>query len=242
LIEENPSFHADLYKKNREKILERNKEQQKKYKDKINERNKGYRQLEQYKKKAAEAARKRVASDPNYSKKEYEKRKEKFDTIPGYKDAHNAKQRAFKSKYPDKYKSYVMSDEARERRRIKTNEWGKMKNATDPQFKIAKNIRSRTRLALKRCGAVKADSVIEKMLGCSIEFFKDYFSSLFTEGMSWDRFMAGDIHIDHITPCIQFDLTNPEEQRICFHYTNLQPLWEIDNLKKGRKLFNKKAA
>ena len=56
-----------------------------------------------------------------------------------------------------------------------------------------------------------------------------------TDGMTWDRFMKGEIQIDHIKPCAEFDLTKEEEQRICFHYKNLQPLWELDNLKKGTK-------
>ena len=51
--------------------------------------------------------------------------------------------------------------------------------------------------------------------------------------MSWDNY--GDWHVDHIRPCASFDLTNEDEQRICFHYKNLQPLWGPDNLEKGSK-------
>lgn len=46
---------------------------------------------------------------------------------------------------------------------------------------------------------------------------------------------SGEWHIDHIKPCASFDLTDPEEQKECFHYTNLQPLWAKDNLNKGAK-------
>ena len=42
-------------------------------------------------------------------------------------------------------------------------------------------------------------------------------------------------HVDHIKPCFSFDLTDPEQQKICFHYTNLQPLWALENIKKGKK-------
>ena len=54
--------------------------------------------------------------------------------------------------------------------------------------------------------------------------------------MSWDN--QGEWHIDHIIPCASFDLTNEEEQEKCFHYTNLQPLWAIDNMVKGCKIIN----
>jgi len=51
--------------------------------------------------------------------------------------------------------------------------------------------------------------------------------------MSWDNYGYRGWHIDHIRPCASFDLTDPEQQRECFHYTNLQPLWWQDNLRKG---------
>jgi hypothetical protein len=72
-----------------------------------------------------------------------------------------------------------------------------------------------------------------KLIGCSKEFFIKYYESKFTEGMSWDKVMNGEIHCDHIRPCCSYDLSKTIEQSKCFHYTNLQPLWAEDNLRKG---------
>jgi hypothetical protein len=54
--------------------------------------------------------------------------------------------------------------------------------------------------------------------------------------MSWENHGRGGWHIDHIVPCALFDLTRPEQQKSCFNYKNLQPLWEKDNLIKGNTL------
>jgi hypothetical protein len=59
---------------------------------------------------------------------------------------------------------------------------------------------------------------------------------MFTEGMSWDNY--GEWHIDHILPCSSFDLADIEQQKICFNYKNLQPLWAEDNLRKGAKIID----
>ena len=59
--------------------------------------------------------------------------------------------------------------------------------------------------------------------------------SKFTEGMSWENQGKNGWHIDHKKPCSKFDLSKPEEQKKCFHFTNLQPLWWEDNLKKSDK-------
>ncbi len=231
-IANDPEHHKKYYAENRDKILEKNKQQAKKYKEKINERNRGYRKLDNYKKKAYEAHRKRYEADSEFSKKAYYRRKQYLEKT-GKTEEYNAKQRAFKAKYPGRYK-YELSEWAKENRKLRNREWGRMKNSTDAEFKLAKNIRSRTRLALKKWDTKKCAST-EVLLGSTISEFKNYFCSLFKDGMTWEYFMAGEIQIDHIKPCSKFDLTDHEQQRQCFHYTNLQPLWWRDNLKKGAK-------
>lgn len=132
-----------------------------------------------------------------------------------------------------------MGDKLREKKRIysrtKGLELSKKRQKimmSDINFVTKKRLRGRIYVALKR--GVKSLGTME-LLGCTIDDFKNYFQSLFTEGMSWDKYMEGGIHIDHIIPCVKFDLTKEEEQKKCFHYTNLQPLWAIENLKKGAK-------
>lgn len=68
-------------------------------------------------------------------------------------------------------------------------------------------------------------------LGCSIPEFKTYIENKFVDGMSWDN--HGEWHLDHIKPLASFDLTDRSQLLIACHYTNYQPLWAIDNLKKG---------
>lgn len=46
---------------------------------------------------------------------------------------------------------------------------------------------------------------------------------------------CGKWNIDHIKPCTKFDLSDPKQQEICFNYKNLQPLWAVDNIRKGEK-------
>jgi hypothetical protein len=99
----------------------------------------------------------------------------------------------------------------------------------DPQGYIASRLRIRIRGALTRQSATKEVDTFE-LIGCSIEEFRVYFEAMFSDGMDWDN--ISEWHIDHRRPCASFDLTNEEEQRICFHYTNLQPLWAEENLSK----------
>ena len=101
---------------------------------------------------------------------------------------------------------------------------------TDINFKISKYLRSRMYNAVKK--GYKSGSAVND-LGCSIDDLKNYMKKLFTKGMSWENY--GDWHIDHKIPLIKFDLTNPEQFKKAVHYSNLQPLWAIDNLKKGGK-------
>lgn len=143
--------------------------------------------------------------------------------------------KSYRDKHPDKKilsrQKYKESGRQREVARL----YNRVKNQTDPQFKLRKNLRTRVRFALKSQNAYKS-SFTEDLLGCTIPEYKKHIESLFTEGMTWELLMKGEIWIDHIKPCVAFDLTNPEQQKACFNYKNTQPLWKIDNLKKGAKL------
>jgi len=69
-------------------------------------------------------------------------------------------------------------------------------------------------------------------IGCSVGFLIEYLESRFLPEMSWNN--HGKIwEIDHIKPCASFDLTDPQQQKICFHYTNLQPLFKTSDIAKS---------
>tara|TARA_R110000824_G_C15034916_1_gene659764 strand:+ start:104 stop:865 length:762 start_codon:yes stop_codon:yes gene_type:complete len=102
--------------------------------------------------------------------------------------------------------------------------------------RLANRVRNVVRKALMYA---KKSAKSEALTGCSFSFLREHIESQFTNGMSWDKFLnAGKlgIHIDHIKPISSFDLTKPSEQKKCFHFSNLQPLWAIDNIRKGAKL------
>lgn len=63
--------------------------------------------------------------------------------------------------------------------------------------------------------------------------FKTHLAALFRPGMTWENY--GIWHVDHIKACAKFDLSLPAQQKICFHYSNLQPLWALDNIRKGAR-------
>lgn len=106
---------------------------------------------------------------------------------------------------------------------------------TNPILRIKHALRRRIRDCFRGQKFWRSNSYKE-LLGCDFNVFKEYIESLFQEGMSWDTYGRFGWHIDHIIPCVSFDLTKIEEQKKCFHYTNLQPLWWWDNLAKGTKV------
>ncbi len=66
-----------------------------------------------------------------------------------------------------------------------------------------------------------------------IRFLWTYLEKKYKKGMTRKNY--GEWHVDHIKPCASFDLTDTKQQMLCFHYTNLQPLWAKENLQKGKK-------
>ena len=102
----------------------------------------------------------------------------------------------------------------------------------DPNFKLRKNLRTRLYQAITSQRAKKSNRTMV-LVGCTVPFLRGYLEAKFKEGMTWENY--GTWHVDHIKPCASFNLTEKEEQEKCFHYTNLQPLWALENIKKGDK-------
>jgi hypothetical protein len=112
------------------------------------------------------------------------------------------------------------------------NEYEKNRKETDSLFKLTKILRLRFYHILKNKNLNKETKTFE-IVGCTPEFLKNYIENKFSEGMSWDL-MGQHIHIDHIIP-LSSAKTKEELYKLC-HYTNLQPLWATDNLKKSNKI------
>ena len=102
------------------------------------------------------------------------------------------------------------------------------KRRSNVKNRIRMNLGTRVYLAVEK----KHGNTME-LTGCSKDDLYTHLESKFTDDMTWENY--GKWHIDHIKPCASFDLTDPEEQKKCFHWTNLQPLWAIDNMRKGAK-------
>jgi hypothetical protein len=105
-------------------------------------------------------------------------------------------------------------------------EYFKNKRKNDIIFKLSSDLRSRFYYTIKKR---KKSKEIFNLLGCSVDKCKQYLESQFKPEMTWDN--HGKIwEIDHIIPCSKFNLTDIEQQKQCFHYTNLQPLFKTTEI------------
>jgi len=159
-----------------------------------------------------------------YTKKYHLKNKEKLKKLK------SVAQKKYYQKNKEYYKSYNYNYYCSNKLEInkKTNIKQVERYKTDSNYRITKILRRRVYDFVKN----KKFKTME-LLGCSIEKLWEHLESKFQPGMTREN--HGKWHIDHIRPCISFNLTDLEQQKICFHYTNLQPLWAEDNLKKGAK-------
>jgi hypothetical protein len=123
---------------------------------------------------------------------------------------------------------YPAKNKWRREHRDQINAARQKRRREDPAYKILENSRRRIRKVLR--GQRKANKT-SKLIGCSRLQFTAWLESKFLPGMSWENY--GKWHVDHVRPCASFNLVDPAQQRQCFNYTNLQPLWAMDNILKG---------
>ena len=137
------------------------------------------------------------------------------------------KQKEYRKQHPEKIASYYQYNKVR----ILKNQqaYNNKRYQTNEQHAMVQRLRSRMYRAIKHKSAST-----QELIGCSWEFLMDYLEALFQPGMTWQNRNLW--HIDHIKPLASFNLTDPEQQRLACHYTNLQPLWAKDNLQKGNRI------
>lgn len=101
----------------------------------------------------------------------------------------------------------------------------------DPLFRLTYSVRNRTFVALRDKGYGKKSRTAE-MIGCDWQALSEHLQARFQEGMTMDNY--GKWHVDHVVP---LSSASSEEEliRLC-HFTNLQPLWAADNIRKGARV------
>ena len=115
----------------------------------------------------------------------------------------------------------------------KTVDYNLKRYREDPIFNIICKLRRRIKKTLKAKNIDK-NYTWNSAYGCSPNKLKKHIESKFTESMTWEKVLSGDIHIDHITPISL--ATTEQEVYLLNHYSNLQPLWAEDNIKKSNSI------
>lgn len=125
-------------------------------------------------------------------------------------------------------------DELNARRRPKAVATFHAKYRIDQNFTLRHRVRALVCVSLKK--ARKSHRMVE-ILGYDTEALRSHLESLFVDGMSWEQFMRGEIHIDHIIPISRFDITSDTcaAFKECWALSNLRPMWARENLSKGAK-------
>ena len=215
----------EYYQNNKERIQEYRKNYKKNNLKKIREMEKKYRENNKDKIK-------------EYRENNKEKQREWYQNN---KEKILEWERIYKQKYRKKHREKVLKQakKYRENNKEKIREYLKVytkkRYATDPCFKLRHSISARVGKEMRKYLTTKKESSIN-YLGCSMKKLKEHLESKFDTNMTWDNWSIHGWHIDHIIPSSSFDLTKEEEQKKCFHYTNLQPLWAKDNMAKSNKL------
>ena len=131
-----------------------------------------------------------------------------------------------KEKILEKCKEYRKANKQKYKEYSK--EYQKQRRKKDQLFKLKSNLRTRTSQAFRNKGYSK-NTKTQDMLGVDWEVAKQHIERQFKKGMSWDNY--GEWHIDHIIPLASAN--TPERLKKLCHYTNLQPMWAVDNLIKS---------
>lgn len=140
--------------------------------------------------------------------------------------------KARNDKYIESHKDYVKERSKKyQQQRI---EYNRHKTQTDPKFRFRRTVWTLINKYMRQKGYTGTKKVWE-IVGCDFETFLSHIQGQFEEGMSLENYGIGQgkWNIDHIVPISQAE-SNEDIERLN-HYTNLRPMWSIENIRKGKK-------
>jgi hypothetical protein len=230
------------YRKNREKILEKNKKSNIRCVERLREyRKKNRRRFSESVQKSSIRCAERKKDEK--SKKFLHNKRKKFVAKICYllllkagvdkSFIKNENKNLQKEKQCLRYRKYYEKNKQKIIARAKLHK----KKAGNKYYKNNIEVRLKIRLRNRLGSALKNNQKKGKTLdylGCNVEELKLHLEKQFTEGMTWDNWGKNGWHIDHIKPLVSFDLSKEENIKIASHYSNLQPLWAKDNLEKWK--------
>ena len=214
-------YHKQRYQKNKTKCNELSKTYYQKNKEKICERGKKYRQdnkekLRQY---YQENKEKNIIRAKHYNENNKDilaERRKKYE-------------KENKEKIREWNKQYYQENKE------KRKEYYNTRYRNNPYYRFVRLQRDRRRLVFKKYQWTK-ESQFNILFSCDKKTFLLYFNNLFIDGMTWENHGKHGWHADHIIAIVNFDLRDSKQEKICFHYTNYQPLWADVNQSKHAKL------
>jgi hypothetical protein len=157
--------------------------------------------------------------------------REKYLSDPDYRSKRKAKNAQWRKSNPDKRRAQLRRHMAKDATRARRRAYLNGRYGSDIQYKMAVTLRNR----LNEVVGERRPSSALKLVGCSLNTLKAHIEKQWLEGMSWGNWTLAGWHIDHIKPLASFDLTDPQQCAAACHYTNLQPLWAAENLRKGAR-------
>lgn len=211
--------------------------------------------VESWEREKAAAVVKRESASPEDKARDIQRKLKRRHANPKVAARELERQQARRQSDPERYREHQVAGALRRKKlRRDDAEWRELENAKkrtpaarckqaayvrercarDPVYRAARRLRTRLRKVFRQRSIPKTGPMLE-MLGCSWAQLQTYFETIFQPGMTWENMALWDI--DHKIPLAS--AATPEEIATLSHFTNLQPLWRVDNMQKGASMHDK---
>lgn len=212
--------NKEQYIKHKSDTKEYRKEYYKKNRDKI------LKQVKEYNKKRDKE--KYLAYQKEYHKKHYrEHKKDRINNITNINLPSSSREyhRQYKKSYYQKNRENILKQK-------------KEKRENDLHFNLKSKMINRVWWALRSKNKNYNWDNRSFNIGYSIEELKNHLQKTMPKGYTWQDYLSGKLHIDHIIPINAFNFTSPKhiDFKKCWALNNLRLLPARENLTKSKKI------